>query len=122
MSRALGPGGNPWAPDMRPAAAVPASGGAAVHSEWMTLMGRLREAHAQAMRNYESALANLRSANPGQTHYAECVAWFLSAHDFLQRIQAHIAAVDNLEGPIRAATDALGGPRERADSSYHAEY
>jgi hypothetical protein len=122
MPRALGPGGNRWAPAMRPAAALPVTGGAATHGEWMMLMDRLREAHAQAMRNYESALSNLQCVNPGRTHFAECVAWFRSAHDYLKRIEAHITAVDVLEGPIKSATDTLGGPAERADSSYHAYY
>jgi hypothetical protein len=115
-------GTNPYAPAMRAPSAPPANGGAATHSEWMTLMARLREAHANAMKNYDSALANLRKVNPGQTHYAECVRYFGACGDYLKRIEAFIGAVDKLEGPIRAATDALGGPKERANSNYHAVY
>jgi hypothetical protein len=99
--------------------ALPTSGTSANHSGWMLLMERIELAVQQARRQYESAAAELAKVNPGRTHYAETLAYLNETADIVGQVRAHIEAVDRLEGPIKSATEALGGPAERADSGYH---
>jgi hypothetical protein len=107
-----------YAPNVR-GGALPTSGTSANHSGWMLLMERIEVAVQQARRLYESAAAELAKVNPGRTHYAETLAYLNATSDIVGQVRAHIEAVDRLEGPIKSATEALGGPAERADSGYH---
>jgi hypothetical protein len=108
-----------YAPGARPGGALPTSGNSANHSGWMLLMERIELAVQQARRQYEGSAAELAKVNPGRTHYAETMSYLGATEDTVRQVRAHIEAVDKLEGPIRSATDGVGGPAERADSSYH---
>jgi hypothetical protein len=110
-----------YAPNVQGGAGnLPASGNGANHSGWMLLMERIETAVQHGTRLYEAAAAELAKVNPGETHYAETLGYLHQAGQMLPHVRAHIRAVDALEGPIKSATDGVGGPKERADSSYHA--
>jgi hypothetical protein len=107
-----------YAPNVR-AGALPASGTSANHSGWMLLMERIEAGIELGSRLYEASAAGLAGVNPGADHYADTIGCLNRVRDTLKQVRAHIDAVDKLEGPIKSATDALGGPDQRADSRYH---
>lgn len=91
------------------------------HGGWLAMTAELLRLNEEAHRQYEGCVAELRLLNPQSPQFRECMAWLEKVQGLHLRIAQMITRVDAKEGPVTAATEALGGPGKRNPSSYHAE-
>lgn len=95
------------------------STGALVHDAWMEVVTFFEEQVAELHARYEIMLGYLSTVQPGETQYTEGILRCQEIKDLETYIRQMIPEVNDLEGPVVAATDTAGGPDERCDSEYY---
>jgi hypothetical protein len=106
--------------NMRGGVAAPSAANAAVHSRWVELQRRLVGALEGMHGGLEVVKSQLAQVNPGETHFAETVKLVDQLGQYAAFVAKMTETVDGIEDPIRQETERVGGPKERADTSYHA--
>lgn len=113
----------PWSPLAARASGGTVAGqpstGALVHDAWMEVVTFFEEQVAELHARYEIMLGYLSTVQPGETQYTEGILRCQEIKDLETYIRQMIPEVNDLEGPVVAATDTAGGPDERCDSEYY---